>query len=133
MASGPSWNEMVAQARREVGEIDAPDLAALRSGAEAGELVLIDVREDDEWARGRIPGASHIPLGELGERVEDAAFAGEISEADRARPVVVYCAGGVRSLVGAAVLKRMGFASPVSLKGGIREWAARGGEAEGVV
>lgn len=132
MSEGMSWPEMVAQARREVEEISAPELSRLRGAAEAGDLVLIDVREDDEWARGRIPGAIHLPLGTLPEHAADA-FGGTITPDDRRKRVVVYCAAGVRSLVGAAALKRLGFENPVSLKGGVRAWAASGGDTQGHV
>lgn len=68
--------------------------------AERGEITLLDVRGAAEYASGHIPGAVHIPLGDLPAR------AGELS---RARPVAVYCEGGTRSRIGVSVLRRAGF------------------------
>jgi len=85
-----------------------------------GELpegtVLIDVREDGEWAAGNIPGAHHIPRSYLELRVDNIA-------PDRSTPVVVYCAGGVRSLFAARTLiEDLGFEDVKSMIGGITLW-----------
>jgi rhodanese-related sulfurtransferase len=86
-----------------------------REMIEAGAQ-LVDVRTDHEWDAGRIPGASHIELGEL------TARAGEI---ERDRPVVVYCRGDNRSDMAVAALAADGFEA-VALEGGIEAWAGAG-------
>jgi|SRR6185436_12158336 len=77
---------------------------------------LVDVRAEHEWEAGRIAGATHIPLAELGER------AGEI---DKGRPVVLYCRGGNRSTMAAAALADAGY-DAMKLSEGIVGWAGEG-------
>ncbi len=102
-------------------ELDAEALRVMLEVALAEDLPdLIDVREPHEWAGGHIPGAIHVPLGQL-----DVAAHSEI---DRNKKVVVYCASGMRSIDGSYTLKRAGFARVYSLAGGIHAWAAAGGE-----
>jgi rhodanese-related sulfurtransferase len=93
-------------------EISREELAAkLEAGAQ-----LVDVRADHEWEMGRIPGAVHLPLAELSERV------GEI---DRDRPVVFYCRGGNRSTMATEALIAEGFDAS-KLTEGIVGWAEDG-------
>lgn len=87
------------------------------SRAEARQLVdggaqLVDVRADHEWAAGRIPGATHIPLAELAQRT---------GELDKDRPVVLYCRGGNRSSMAAAALTDAGYEAS-KLSEGIVGW-----------
>ena len=79
--------------------------------------VLLDVREEDEWMMGHVPGALHIPLYDLPER---------LSEVPQGKPVVVMCASGVRSLYGGQFLVENGFAEVYNLDGGISSWARKG-------
>ena len=88
-------------------------------------MAFVDVREPHEWARGRIPGAVHVPLGFLVARIGD-----EIS--DTSTPVVVYCAHGSRSLLAARMLESIGYSDVVSMAGGFVRWRALGLPAEGV-
>ncbi len=74
---------------------------------------LLDVRTDGEHRAGHIPGSLHIPVSELSSRV------GELS--DKARPVVVYCASGMRSASAAGILRRAGFTSVHDL-GAMGRW-----------
>lgn len=89
----------------------------------AQELVLrdraliVDVREPDEWAMARIPGAVHIPLGMLRERA---------AEIPRDRPVILQCHSGNRSAGATRDLIELGFTNVRNLEGGISEWAADG-------
>lgn len=102
---------------RTVGEIMIReiDVFTLKRLLEDGQQpILVDVREDFEWRRAALPGAVHIPLGELGSRFD---------ELDASRPTVVYCHHGIRSLSGAWVLSRAGFGEVVSLAGGIDAWS----------
>ena len=110
-----SYQDMLAAARAEVDEI-TPDDTDVRTTS-----TLIDVREPDEWSQGAIPGAVLIPRGTLeytiGTKVPDLTT-----------PLVVYCAGGQRSLLAAKVLKDFGYVDVVSLAGGFTRWRAEGRE-----
>jgi rhodanese-related sulfurtransferase len=77
---------------------------------------LVDVRADHEWETGRIAGATHLPLGELAER---------IGEIDRERPVVLYCRGGNRSTMATQALADAGY-DAVKLSEGIVGWSEAG-------
>jgi len=80
---------------------------------ESGEIDLIDVREEDEWEAGHIPGARHIPLNDLTSRSESI---------DREKPVVFYCRGGGRSGMAAEAFRNAGYDAE-KLAGGMVIWA----------
>ena len=79
------------------------------------EALLLDVREDNEWAVGRLPNAKHIRLSELSKRLSEL-------EKFKDKPIVVYCRSGNRSARACALLKKSGFANPNNLAGGIMAW-----------
>ena len=81
-----------------------------------GSRTLLDVRQDFEYAEGHLPGAKHIPLPELSER---------LGELDKHLPLLTYCHSGKRSLAAANLLEGQGFRELMSLKGGIMAWAAQ--------
>ncbi|WP_414039868.1 rhodanese-like domain-containing protein [Acidithiobacillus sp. M4-SHS-6] len=83
------------------------------------EAVVIDVREQNEWAKGHLPGARHIPLGDLSKYMKDL-------EKHRGHHVICQCASGMRSARAAASLKKAGFDKIYSLKGGISAWRSAG-------
>jgi rhodanese-related sulfurtransferase len=97
-----------------VPETDVTHTAQAREG---GSAQIVDVREPEEWAEGHIPGAIHIPLGEL------AARTGEL---DSGQPAIVVCRSGRRSLYGAETLLQAGFGDAKSLAGGMVDWEAAG-------
>jgi rhodanese-related sulfurtransferase len=100
-------------ALREVNPADAQRLA--------GEgVVLLDVREDVEWSTGRAPGATHIPLAELPDRIDDIP-SGSL--------VVCVCRSGGRSKRAAVFLLEQGFAA-ANMEGGMMAWAEGGGPLE---
>ncbi|TFV56168.1 rhodanese-like domain-containing protein [Geodermatophilus sp. DF01-2] len=80
------------------------------------DAVVLDVREDDEWAAGHIDGATHIPMGEVPARLED------LPEGD---PLYVTCRGGGRSARVAAWLNANGY-DAVNVGGGMGGWEAAG-------
>src|SRR3954447_5474678 len=80
---------------------------------------VLDVREPDEYDAGAIPGAVHIPRGHLESQVEARLT-------DKTRPVVVYCAGGVRSAFAARTLQELGYTDVVSMAGGFGRWKDEG-------
>lgn len=83
------------------------------SARDEGAVTLLDVRQPKEYAQGRIPGATLLPLPELLNR---------IGEVDSQKPVIVYCAIGGRSRVAAQMLQGQGFQEVYNLKGGIKAW-----------
>ena len=85
--------------------------------ARADAVTVVDVRSANEWAAGHLPGAIHIPLGYLTDR---------IGEIPAARPIVVQCQSGGRSSIAASILQRAGFTNVSNLAGGITGWAAAG-------
>ena len=95
-----------------IAQIEPRELSARLDG-----VTVVDVRSATEWAGGHLPGAMHIPLGHLGDR---------LAEIPAGRPVVVQCQSGGRSSVGASILKRAGIANVANLAGGITGWAAAG-------
>jgi rhodanese-related sulfurtransferase len=84
-----------------------------------GHALVLDVREANELEGGRLPNAVHIPLSQLKDR------AGEIGK-HASRPVIVYCARGVRSGAALSALSRLGFKEVQSLRGGFRAWKDAG-------
>jgi adenylyltransferase/sulfurtransferase len=111
-----SYRELLQQVRSEISEIDATQA---RDRIESGEPVVVDVREQDEWDEGHIPGAVHVPRGHLESRIERLA-------PDLARPVVVYCSAGNRSAFAAKTLTELGYEEVVSLAGGFTDWKRNG-------
>ncbi len=80
-------------------------------------VTVLDVRSANEWSEGHLPGATHVPLGYLADRI------GEIAAG---KPVVVQCQSGGRSSIAASILERAGFRDVMNLTGGIGAWAASG-------
>jgi rhodanese-related sulfurtransferase len=77
----------------------------------------LDVREPDELERGTVAGAVAVPLGDLPQ---------ETGRLPRARPLIVYCASGLRSTTAASLLERAGVGPVVNLKGGYGAWQEAG-------
>jgi len=83
------------------------------------DALVIDVREPGEWSRGHLPGARHIPLGDLGKYLADLRKHQE-------HHVICQCASGMRSARAAGILKKAGFTKVYSLRGGITAWRSAG-------
>jgi molybdopterin/thiamine biosynthesis adenylyltransferase/rhodanese-related sulfurtransferase len=111
----PTYQEILDRKRQNVREVDPQESAAWR---EQG-AVLVDIREQDEVDQGIVPGAIHIPRGFLEMRIEEAVR-------DRDTPIVVYCAGGVRSIFGAEALTDLGYRNVASMSGGFNGWKSIG-------
>jgi molybdopterin/thiamine biosynthesis adenylyltransferase/rhodanese-related sulfurtransferase len=112
----PTYRELLQQVRAEIAEVDA---ARAREVLDGREAIVVDVREQDEWDEGHIPGAIHIPRGNLESRIERAA-------PDTARQVLLYCSVGNRSAFAAKTLEEMGYEDVVSLAGGFTDWKRNG-------
>jgi rhodanese-related sulfurtransferase len=95
-------------------EIDVS--AAEVADFDRSQVQIVDVREPHEWAAGRIAGAVHVPMQELGAAAETL---------DHDRPVVFYCRVGGRSRMAADAFRGAGFQAH-SMAGGLQAWAARG-------
>ena len=111
-----TYRELLNQAKGEIEEIDSTEGARLLESDDAP--LFLDVREQDEWDQGIIPGALHIPRGSLESRVE--------SRVDRDRAIVVYCSVGHRSAFAAKTLEELGYDNVVNLAGGFTEWKRNG-------
>ena len=101
-------------AKAEIHEIDPRDVAA-----RLDHYTLLDVREPDEHEQGAVPGAIHIPRGNLEFSVE-----GRLT--DKHAPIAVYCAGGVRSAFATKTLQDLGYTDVVSITGGFNKWKDEG-------
>jgi molybdopterin/thiamine biosynthesis adenylyltransferase/rhodanese-related sulfurtransferase len=111
-----TFRDLLSRTKAEIREVDTA--AAETVIAQPGTVVL-DVREPDEYDQGALPGALHIPRGHLESQIE-----GRLP--DRAAPVVVYCAGGVRSAFAAKTLQDLGYTDVVSMAGGFGKWKDEG-------
>ena len=110
-----SFRDLLAQAKSAITEVDTADAA---SRIERG-VVVLDVREPDEYEQGALPNALHIPRGHLEAQIETKIV-------DKSAPVVVYCAGGVRSAFAAKTLAELGYTDVVSMAGGFGKWKDEG-------
>ncbi len=115
--------DFVAAARERVNHVSADELLEMRQSRD--DLLIVDVREESEFAAGHIPGARLIPRGTL-EGAADPAYPKRDPELCKARqrPIVVYCATGGRSAMAADTLQQMGFEEVYNLAGGFENWAA---------
>jgi molybdopterin/thiamine biosynthesis adenylyltransferase/rhodanese-related sulfurtransferase len=112
----PTYHDLLAEARSTVAE---PDIAAVQRDIETQAPTLVDVREQDEVDQGVIDGALHIPRGYLELRIEQAA-------PNKDAPLIVYCAGGTRSLLAAKSLQDLGYINVASMAGGFNAWKDAG-------
>ena len=121
---GDASREIMRQARRQVPEwtpAQVNDVLAHQHETSSGdqEIVIVDVREKHEWNEGHIPAALHVPRGFLELQIEEAV-------PDKSKTVVLYCAGGVRSLMAGTTLQQMGYKDVISMSGGFGQWKANG-------
>jgi molybdopterin/thiamine biosynthesis adenylyltransferase/rhodanese-related sulfurtransferase len=113
----PTYREHLARIKSEIEQIDSPALA--EELASATPPLLVDVREQDEWDEGHIPGAVHIPRGNLESRIERTA-------PNRAERIVIYCAAGNRSAFAAKSLEELGYENVSSHAPGYEGWKRDG-------
>ena len=108
---------LVADAKKRIKE---EDVQTTKKKLDAGEkLILVDTREESEWARGHIPNAVHLGKGIIERDIERAI-------PDKSATIVLYCGGGFRSALAADNLQKMGYTNVVSMDGGWRGWADAG-------
>ncbi len=111
-----SFQELLAAARERIPEVSDGELQERVDGDDAP--VIIDVREQHEWDEGHVPGAIHVPRGHLESRIAGVAGTGD--------EILLSCASGNRSLLGAVTLAEMGFENVSSLAGGFTRWKQNG-------
>jgi len=118
----PRFLHLVSQSKSGIREVGVADI---RARVERGErFMLVDVREESEWAAGHLPGAVHIGKGVI-ERDIEAKIP------DTSTEVVLYCGGGFRSALAAESIAKMGYTNVSSMDGGFRAWREAGLKVEG--
>ena len=110
-----TYADLLKEARAQIREVTPQDVDALAPGS----ATVIDVREASEWEQGHLPGAVHISKSYVEQQVEAAA-------PDRDAEVILYCAGGVRSLFAAQTLEQLGYTNVASMSGGFQAWKSAG-------
>jgi adenylyltransferase/sulfurtransferase len=112
-----NFKDILSQCKKEIREVTVDDVHK-RLESDKG-FALLDVREKDEWDEGHLEGATFLPRGFLEVKVEKTI-------PDKETPVIVYCAGGVRSALAARSLQQLGYRDVVSMIGGFNEWKNAG-------
>jgi molybdopterin/thiamine biosynthesis adenylyltransferase/rhodanese-related sulfurtransferase len=111
-----SFRDLLSQAKSQITEITPEDAEKRIAG---GDVLVLDVREPDEYDQGALAGVLHIPRGHLEAQIEAKAT-------DRDQEIVVYCAGGVRSAFAAKTLQELGYTNVLSMAGGFGRWKDEG-------
>ena len=113
----PGFLKIVEDAKKRVRETDVDDV---KNRMDSGQkFVLVDVREESEFAKDHLPGAIHLGKGVIERDIESRV-------PDTATPLVLYCGGGFRSALAADNLQKMGYTNVLSMDGGIRGWREKG-------
>jgi rhodanese-related sulfurtransferase len=113
MQHSKEFEHLVDQTRQRVREISVDEVHARRRGR------LVDVREDDEWRAGHVPGAEHIGKGVIERDIVQKV-------PDKDEELILYCGGGYRSVLAADALQTMGYRRVYSMIGGWKAWLAKG-------
>jgi rhodanese-related sulfurtransferase len=117
MKHSPQFLKLVSDAKTRVKETKVADVKQrLQSGE---KFILVDVREDNEWANGHLPGAVHMGRGIIERDIETRV-------PEIATKMVLYCGGGFRSALVADNLQKMGYTNVESMDGGWRGWTEAG-------
>jgi len=117
MQHAPQFLKLVNDAKTRVKETNVADV---KRRMESGEnFLLLDVREDSEWAKGHLPGAVHMGRGIIERDIEK-------SVPETGTKLILYCGGGFRSALVADNLQKMGYTNVESMDGGWRGWTEAG-------
>lgn len=108
---------IVNQAKKNIRETNVQQVKEILDAGR--EVILVDTREESEFARGRLPGAVHLSKGVIERDVESHI-------PDKKAHVVLYCGGGFRSALAAENLQKMGYTNVESMDGGWRAWTGAG-------
>ena len=113
----PRFLQLVDETRKRVRETNADEV---KSRLDRGDkFILVDVREESEFAKDHLPGAIHLGKGVIERDIETKV-------PDLNAPLVLYCGGGYRSALAADNLQKMGYKNVLSMDGGIRAWREKG-------
>jgi len=113
----PRFLKIVEDAKKRIHEVSIDDVKAKLDRGE--KFLLVDVREESEYAADHLPGAVHLGKGVIERDVEDRV-------PDQNTPMVLYCGGGFRSALAADNLQKMGYTQVLSMDGGIRGLREKG-------
>jgi rhodanese-related sulfurtransferase len=113
----PRFLQIVADAKKRIRETNVDEVKAKLDRGE--KFLLVDVREESEWAKGHVPGAVHLGKGIIERDIEARV-------PDPASSIVLYCGGGYRSALAADNLQKMGYTNVLSMDGGWRGWREKG-------
>jgi rhodanese-related sulfurtransferase len=117
MSHQPGFLKLVNEAKKKIKEAQFTEI---KKRLDAGEkLILVDTREDLEWAQGHLPGAIHLGKGIIERDIEQTI-------PDHNAPIVLYCGGGFRSAIAAENLQKMGYTNVISMDGGWKGWIGAG-------
>jgi rhodanese-related sulfurtransferase len=117
MAHAEQFLKLVTDAKKKVKETNVADVKRRQDAGE--KFVLVDVREDNEWAAGHLPGAVHLGKGIIERDIEKTV-------PDPAAKLILYCGGGFRSALAADNLQKMGYTNVESMDGGWKGWIGAG-------
>jgi len=117
MAHSEGFLHLVQDAKKQVKECTVDDVWKRQQGGE--KFVLVDVREDAEWAKGHAEGALHLGRGVLERDIEKTI-------PNKDTEIILYCGGGFRSALAAESLGKMGYKHVTSMDGGFRGWLQAG-------
>jgi len=117
MAHSPQFLKLVNEAKARVKETNVADVKRRMEGGE--KFMVVDVREDNEWAQGHVPGAVHLGRGIIERDIE-----ARVPQTDA--KLILYCGGGFRSALVADNLQKMGYTNVESMDGGWKGWVSAG-------
>jgi len=117
MAHAPQFLKLVNEAKARVKETNVADVKRRMEGGE--KFMVVDVREDNEWAQGHVPGAVHLGRGIIERDIE-----ARVPQTDA--KLILYCGGGFRSALVADNLQKMGYTNVESMDGGWKGWVSAG-------
>jgi len=117
MAHAPQFLKLVNESKKNIKETNVADVKRRLDAGE--EFILVDTREDSEWANGHIPGAIHLGKGIIERDIEQAV-------PDAKAKLILYCGGGFRSALAAENLQKMGYSNVESMDGGWKGWVSAG-------
>jgi rhodanese-related sulfurtransferase len=117
MAHSSQFLKLVQDAKKKVKETNVADVK--RRGDAGEKFLLIDVREDNEWTKGHLPGAVHLGKGIIERDIEQRV-------PDTSAKLILYCGGGFRSALAAENLQKMGYTNVESMDGGWKGWLDAG-------
>ena len=113
----PRFLQIANDAKKRVRETNVDEVKARLDRGE--KFVLVDVREESEFAKDHLPGAIHLGKGVIERDIEQRV-------PDTSTPLVLYCGGGFRSALAADNLQKMGYTNAISMDGGVRGWREKG-------